>query len=149
MGRFGKDYEVGRGKPPISGQFKKGKSGNPAGRPKGVKNFTTDVEEILATKVRVQENGKSIKVSSQRATLMRLREQALNGDPRAMDRILTLAQQMGAEKEAASSERALSDAEEDILAQFTQSFNAPSGSTETGCEDQSTDSEQDGGGDDG
>ena len=29
-----KDYEVGYGKPPKSGQFKKGQSGNPMGRPK-------------------------------------------------------------------------------------------------------------------
>ena len=28
------DYEVGYGRPPKSGQFKKGQSGNPKGRPR-------------------------------------------------------------------------------------------------------------------
>ena len=32
------DYKVGYGKPPKSGQFKSGQSGNPKGRPKGKKN---------------------------------------------------------------------------------------------------------------
>lgn len=34
MGKDSDDYEVGYGKPPISGQFKKGQSGNPSGRAK-------------------------------------------------------------------------------------------------------------------
>jgi hypothetical protein len=29
------EYKVGYGKPPRSGQFKRGNSGNPKGRPKG------------------------------------------------------------------------------------------------------------------
>ena len=32
------DYDVGYKKPPKTKQFKKGKSGNPGGRPKGSKN---------------------------------------------------------------------------------------------------------------
>ena len=68
-----KDYEVGRGKPPVSSRFRKGESGNPKGCPKGTRNFKTDVEEVLATRVQAVVNGKPVKVSSQLATLMRLR----------------------------------------------------------------------------
>ena len=32
------NYEVGYGKPPEASKFKKGKSGNPKGRPKGARN---------------------------------------------------------------------------------------------------------------
>jgi len=115
------DYQVGKGKPPEQSQFKKGKSGNPKGRPKGSRNFSTDLEKVLTTKVTVSENGHPRNVSSQLATLMRLREQALKGNARAMDRFIGLAQQQAAEKEASTSETKLSASEEDILQRYVES----------------------------
>ena len=53
-----KDYEVGYGRPPKDKQFKKGQSGNPKGRPKGSRNFRTDLQEELQMQVQVTENGK-------------------------------------------------------------------------------------------
>jgi hypothetical protein len=37
MGDGTEDYAVGYGRPPLENQFKKGKSGNPRGRPRGAK----------------------------------------------------------------------------------------------------------------
>ena len=42
------DYEIGYGRPPKSRQFKKGRSGNPKGRPKGSLNLKTIVRRELA-----------------------------------------------------------------------------------------------------
>jgi hypothetical protein len=71
------DDEAGYGKPPKSGMFKKGQSGNPKGRPKGVKNFQTELRSVLRSKVTVTEAGKLKSVSVVEAALMRLREKAL------------------------------------------------------------------------
>lgn len=83
--------EVGYGMPPKHSRFKKGTSGNPKGRKKGTRNLKTDVKEVLNGKIEVNENGTTRKVSAQLASLMRLREKALKGDARALDRLLALA----------------------------------------------------------
>ncbi|MEW9921835.1 DUF5681 domain-containing protein [Marimonas sp. MJW-29] len=115
-----KEYEVGYGKPPEAGRFQKGKSGNPKGRPKGTRNLSTDIRKVLAAKVSITENGKPRKVSTQFATLMRLREKALKGDPRAMERLLELARTIGAEDEARAAEQGLIRGESDIVARFVE-----------------------------
>ena len=85
------DYEVGYGKPPKHTRFKESQSGNPKGRPKGRRNFSTDVKDTLKEPVRLTKGGKRKTVSTQLATLLRLREQALSGDARALDRMIELA----------------------------------------------------------
>lgn len=85
------EYEVGYKKPPKKTQFQPGRSGNPKGRPKGVRNFKTDVKDALKKPVKVTADGKAKKVSTQQAALWRLREQALKGDGKALDRLLGLA----------------------------------------------------------
>ena len=85
------DHDVGFRKPPRHSQFKKGQSGNPKGRPRGSRNFSTDLRETLEEPIRVTHHGKAKSVSTQLAALMRLREKALGGDVRALDRLLELA----------------------------------------------------------
>jgi len=127
-----KKYDVGFGKLPKSTRFKKGKSGNPDGRPKGTRNFNTDLAEVLSEKVTVIKNGKPKKVSSQSATLMRLREKTLSGDPRALALFVSLAQQLNANKEATSSEKSLIAAEEDILQRYVDGMQKSAPGVECG-----------------
>src|SRR5262245_28321368 len=86
------DYRVGYGRPPRHSVWKPGQSGNPKGRPKATRNFKTDVTATLTSPVQVTRRGRPHKVSTQQAILLRLREQALGGDARAIDRLTALAQ---------------------------------------------------------
>jgi len=86
------DAKVGYGRPPVHTQFKPGQSGNPRGRKKGTLNFATDLKRTLEAPITLTDPGKKPrKVSTQTAVLLWLREKALKGDARALDRLLELA----------------------------------------------------------
>jgi hypothetical protein len=86
------DFKVGYKSPPRHSRFRRGQSGNPRGRQRGLRNFGTDVKATLAGPVAVNEQGKAKRVSSQEGMLLRLREKALKGDARALDQFIRLAQ---------------------------------------------------------
>jgi hypothetical protein len=90
-GSDGDSYAVGYGKPPLHSRFRAGQSGNPAGRRKGVRNLETDVRRTLSIPIKVKEGGRTRKKSTQEGVLMVLREKALRGDARALDRFVELA----------------------------------------------------------
>jgi len=115
-----RDYTVGYGKPPASGQFKRGKSGNPKGRPKDSLSFDTDLSEVLNGKVTVTENGKTKKVTSQKAILMRLLAAALQGKYGPMEKIVGLAKDLSTERELQVKENRLSVNDEQILESFAE-----------------------------
>ena len=75
------DYEVGYGRPPKKHRFKKGKSGNVHGRPKGSKNFVTDLREELNEKITIREGGKTKRISKQRAFIKSLVADGVTGKP--------------------------------------------------------------------
>jgi hypothetical protein len=81
-------YEIGFGKPPRSTQFKPGQSGNPAGRPRGAKNFATAIEEELQARVTVTENGKRRRISKREIIAKHLVNKAASGDLRAIPLLL-------------------------------------------------------------
>ena len=80
--------EVGYAKPPRHTQFKKNQSGNPKGRPKGSKNMRKMLYEYGDQLVETKINGKKAKVSMKEAAIMRIWQNALNGDDKALRRIL-------------------------------------------------------------
>ncbi len=85
-----KDYEVGYRKPPKATQFKPGQSGNAKGRPKGTKNFKTDLLEELQERIQIKEGGKGLSVSKQRAFIKSLMARAVKGDTRAANLLLNM-----------------------------------------------------------
>ena len=114
------DYEVGYGKPPKGTRFRKGRSGNPMGRPKGTRNFRTDLREELAEPISLRQDGRVATVSSQRAVLKQLRATALKGDRHARDRFLDYAERFGQDEAAEDAERALAQGDQDILERFKE-----------------------------
>jgi len=115
---MGKDYEVGYGKPPKETRFKKGQSGNPKGRPRGSRNFKTDLLDTLKAPVQLKEKGRPKTVSTQQAALLRLREKALGGDARALDRLIDLARIHNDEDMAEAAAAALAPTDREIIEGF-------------------------------
>ncbi len=76
----GDDYDVGYGKPPKSGQFKPGNSGNPKGRPKA----PPKVEDLIAReanrKIAITLAGAKVTLSQAEVMVKALMQKAMKGD---------------------------------------------------------------------
>jgi hypothetical protein len=68
-------------KPPKHSQFKKGKSGNPKGRPRKPADVPAMIERVLKKKVRVA--GEDQKITLMNALFHKLRERIVAGDTQA------------------------------------------------------------------
>jgi hypothetical protein len=74
-----------------------------------VHNLGTDVRRTLKAPVKVKEEGCSRTISTQAGVLMVLREKALNGDARALDRFVELANRFNNEPEATQQDLSADD----------------------------------------
>jgi hypothetical protein len=84
-----KSDSVGYKRPPQAHKFVSGQSGNPHGRPKGTRNFKTDLRDELNETISFHEGGREISISKQRALIKRLVASALGGDARAIATVLS------------------------------------------------------------
>jgi hypothetical protein len=99
------EYKVGNKKPPKHSQFKAGSSGNPTGRPKGAQNFNMLVMAELSSLTKIHEAGKTKKVTKLQAMAKILVNKAMNGDPKAYDKLQPIWAADEAEKKKIQQER--------------------------------------------
>lgn len=88
-------YEIGYRRPPKSGQFTKGKTGNPRGRPKGSKSFMSLLAKELGQSIVVNENGKKKTITRLQAMVKKMVSGALNGDQKAMLTLVEILKRTG------------------------------------------------------
>lgn len=134
-----RDYEVGYGRTPKSGQFQKGQSGNPNGRPKGAKGFKASLKRELAGEITVREGTRVIRIPKHEAAAKRLVEKALNGDLGAIRMLAAIDAELSQEVEAAIvaevSSRQPEPGDLEILRHFAQMAQAGEWCPDEGEED--------------
>ena len=89
------NYTVGYGHPPRKTQFKKGQSGNPRGRQKGLRNFRTVIEAELKQKIPLRQGDKVSATTKQRAFVLSLVDDAIRRNPKAIVALITLLRSSG------------------------------------------------------
>jgi len=114
------DYQVGYGKPPQHTRFKKGESGNPAGRPKGTKNLTTLFEKELKQRVVVTENGRRRSITKQEAMVKHLVNKAVSGDRVLMQLLLEEIRLLEARAASSPSGTNLDEADREVMRQIEE-----------------------------
>jgi hypothetical protein len=125
------DEDIGYGKPPKKTRFPKGVSGNPKGRPSGVRNMRTDLAEELKGKASVTENGERRTYSRQRLMLKQAVNKAAAGDLKALKICFELAHFYGLIDEVPVNTQDFTQSDKEILEDFLsrqpKTSNSPSG----------------------
>lgn len=83
-----RDYQVGYRKPPEHTRFRKGRSGNPRGRPAGSKNLATILARALDEPVLVSDNGRRRRITKREAIAAQLVNRSAQADLRAIQLLL-------------------------------------------------------------
>ena len=112
--------ESGYKNPPNHSRFQKGRSGNPAGRPKGSKNTLKLLDAVLEQKIKIQQEGKTISITKKQAMLMQLVNAAVKGEIKAIAALFPYMMQLDMKEEQSMETSKLSLKDEEILQQFLE-----------------------------
>jgi predicted phage terminase large subunit-like protein len=120
----------GYGRPPKDGRFKPGCSGNPSGRPKGARNLTTDLENILKKRVEIREDGKPRYASSLEAIALKMYDTAAQGDTTATSQLCTISEKGELQDTPPSQPDVVTDNDRAIVEDFLRRNSVPGLATE-------------------
>ena len=105
-------------RPPKATQFKRGRSGNPKGRPKGTRSLKTDLANLMEKRVRIREDGEQRHVTGQELMLLKLFEKAATGDIKAATQIFGMLMKFDATETSQKEPEIVTDNDHVIVADF-------------------------------
>jgi hypothetical protein len=114
----GRSSPVGYRRPPKEAQFKPGRSGNPTGRPRGTRSPAAIFQAIIEKKVPVTENGRTRNIPVLEVAFLRLAQDAMRGNEKAIKLLVSLVDRYGVAPEAKRQLEDLLAEDRDILGQF-------------------------------
>ena len=112
---------IGYGKPPRRHQFRKGRSGNPRGRPKGSKNLSTLLLKSVNERVTVMDEGRPKRISKLEVMHKRLANKGATGDLKALQMILQRLEQLETPS-AGNESSAFDEADQQVIQELQQRF---------------------------
>jgi protein-tyrosine phosphatase len=133
--------------PPVEHQFKKGKSGNPKGRPRKKKQSSFDpgldliasVHRELGKTISVQENGQHRKITKLDAFSAQLVAQSVNGKPSQQKMLLSLLTLDTHEETEQQTLEQLQSYDEDLMNDLYDQLNSMNDDTPDDINDQGDD----------
>lgn len=114
------EYKVGYCRPPEHGKIKPGEVRNKRGPLKGTRSLKNDIRDVLNLPVPLTGPGKQRKVTTRKAALLKLREKALKGDSRSLDRMVEFAREQDLEEGLIASTGKLMAEDEAIYARAVE-----------------------------
>ena len=129
----GLPYPIGYAKPPPSGQYKPGQSGNRRGRSKGSGDLGKLLEDELNVTVEVAEGGRRLKLSKAQISARQLANKSAGGDLRAFLAAVEVLRKTGRLRESSSEPAAaFTGADLDAAAGIWEFFTKKQGENDDG-----------------
>ena len=110
-----RDYAVGYGKPPVHARFQKGKSGNPKGRPRGMKNMSTLLSTALNASIVVVANGRRKKITKREAIVTQLVNKSAAADLKATQIVLAMLRDLECQADDPGEATVFTEADQEII----------------------------------
>jgi hypothetical protein len=95
LGTSDTSSDVGYGKPPQATRFRKGRSGNPKGRPRGNENLLSVFKRMVTKRIKIREGDELRTITMADAIILQNVRAALQRDQIAMSNIIRLAEESG------------------------------------------------------